>query len=191
MRILFMLGSLDSGGAQRVAVNLCNTFVEKGNEVRILVTKLNGNIYKVNKDINIIELDNDRSKKSIFRERHIIKNIAKEIESYKPNVVISFLPEPTARILFLKKFSRKMRDVPVIISVRNDPKKIYSGIKAKLSMKLLYSVASGYVFQTNEAKAFFDKKIQNKSKIILNPANKTTLTLSNKLLKETFPSLLT
>lgn len=171
MRILFTLGSLDSGGAQRVAANLCNSFVKKGHSVRILVTKLKENLYKLDDEISVHELDSDQSKKGFFRERNIIKNLSKEIKEYKPTVVISFLPEPTARILFLKKFSKVMKDIPVILSVRADPNVIYKRFKRKMSVKFLYNKADGYVFQTEEAKEFFNKKIQDKSTIILNPIN--------------------
>lgn len=171
MRILFMLGSLDSGGAQRVAVNLCNSFVKKGNDVTIMVTKLRDNLYKVDKKINIVALDNDLSKKGILREKYIINQMKNGILKYNPNVIISFLPEPTARILFLKKINRKICKIPVILSVRNDPKIIYKSKKMNFVMKLFYGASDGYVFQTEEAKMFFNKKIQDKSTIILNPIN--------------------
>ena len=171
MRIIFMLGSLDSGGAQRVAVNLCNSFVKNGHDVHILVTKLKDNLYKLDNEIGVIALDNDQSKKGLSREKHIIKNILKEIDNYRPNVVISFLPEPTARILFIKKFYKRMKNIPVILSVRADPNVIYKSFKRKMSVKLLYNKADGYVFQTEEAKDFFNKKIKDKSTVILNPIN--------------------
>ncbi len=171
MRILFMLGSLDSGGAQRVAVNLCNTFVKKGNDVEILVTKLKDNLYKLDKKIDIVGIDNDSHKKGLSREKYILNRIKEEVVSFNPSVIITFLPEPTARILFLKKTTKEVRNIPVILSVRVDPNIAYKSFKRKISMKSLYGISDGYVFQTYEAKEYFNKKIQSKSKIILNPIN--------------------
>ena len=61
--------------------------------------------------------------------------------------------------------------IPVILSVRNDPKEEYKNIKRKIFMKILYPLADGYVFQTEEAKEYFSLKIQRKSVVIPNPIN--------------------
>ena len=171
MKILFMLGSLDSGGAQRVAVNLCNSFVEKNNDVLIMITKMKSNSYKINNKINIVKLDDGKFSK-LIRSFSILRKMKNEIINYAPDVIISFLPEPTARVLFLKKVCKRISEIPVILSVRADPNVIYRSFKRKITMKWLYGISDGYIFQTEEAKRFFSKKIQEKSKIILNPINK-------------------
>ena len=162
MKILFYIGSLEKGGAERVISNLANDFV-RYNEV-VLVTTANKIEYPLNKDIEYYSLGYE-SKTNIIQQLKKLKTI---VEGEKPNVIVSFLTGANFRILLLRKFI----DVPIIISVRNDPKEEYKKLKDKIFMKLLYPKADGFVFQTKEAKEYFNKNIQNKSKIIPNPIKK-------------------
>ena len=67
------------------------------------------------------------------------------------------------------------RKVPVIISVRSDPKVDYVGKKNEIVNKLFLNKAEGCVFQTEEAQSFFDDVLQKKSTIICNPINEKFL----------------
>lgn len=55
-----------------------------------------------------------------------------------------------------------------MISIRNAPEKEYPNLFFKIMAKTLFNFADGIVFQTEEAKAWFNEKIQRKSKIIFN-----------------------
>ena len=163
MNILFCLGSMDKGGAERVISNMANNLI-LNNNVSIVTTVNRKSEYYLKDEISIFSLDEDEKRtsniKRIIKLRDIIKNV-------KPNIIISFQPEPSFRILALKIFNK----IPTIVSVRNDPKIEYKNIKRKIFMKMLYPLADGYVFQTEEAKQYFSKKIQDKSIIIPNPIN--------------------
>ena len=175
MRILFCLGGLNKGGAERVATNLCNYFIDNNNEVEILITRLDEIAYEVNPKIKIKSLQESKKQNIIKHNINIIKNMKKEVLSYKPDLIISFLKEPTGRILLLKKTCKKIREIPLIISVRADPNIVYKSLFNKTVVKLLYNKSDGYVFQTEEAKQFFNKKIQDKSIIIPNPVDEKFL----------------
>ena len=159
MKILFYIGSLEKGGAERVISNLANDFV-KNNDI-VMVTTINKIEYSLEKKVKHYSLDENVKLNALQR----LKKLYKIIKDEKPNVIVSFLPEPSYRILLLRKFI----NIPIIVSVRNDPKREYSNFKRKILMKILYPLADGFVFQTEEAKEFFRKKIQNKSTIIPNP----------------------
>lgn len=168
MNILFNMGSLKKGGAERVASNLCN-FLVKDNDISIMTSIKENSYYKLNNNINLYNLDENRPEKNFLKKN--IKRLKKMnllVKKIKPDIIISFLPEPSYRILFLKIFNPNIK---VIVSVRNDPKVEYSSIKNRMIMKLLYPLADGFVFQTQEAKEYFSKKIQDKSVIIPNPIN--------------------
>ena len=166
MNILFNIGSLEKGGAERVIANLSN-YLKKDNNITIMTTLKKDIKYKLDNSIELEELEKSQESKNL-----IVKNVKRLIKmnniikKKKPDIIISFLPEPCFRILFLKLFNRKLK---VIISVRNDPKVEYKSFARKMIMKLLYPLANGVVFQTEEAKEFFNKKIQDKSIIIPNP----------------------
>lgn len=175
MKILFCLGGLNKGGAERVATNLCNYFIDNNNEVEILITRLDEIAYEVNSKIRIKSLQETKKENVIKHNINIIKNMKKEVLSYKPDLIISFLKEPTGRILLLKKTCKEIRNIPLIISVRADPKIVYKSFFNKTVVKLLYNRADGYIFQTEEAKQFFNKKIQDKSIVIPNPIDEKFL----------------
>lgn len=171
MRILFTTGCMNKGGAERVVANLANAFA-KDNDVSIVITINDAPKYDLNKKIILASLDegivgHNLIKKNIKR----IKNLKRFIRNFKPDIIVSFLPEPSYRVLFLSMFNK----IPVIVSVRNDPKIEYKSFKSRLIMKLLYPLAKGFVFQTKEAQEYFSSKIQSKSIVIPNPVDKRFL----------------
>ena len=167
MKIMFCLGSLNKGGAERVVSNLSNEFVRKNNDVTIVTTiKCTTLAYKLDKKIRIFSLDkNDNKSNKISRNIKRIQKLKRIILKENPDIILTFLPEPTYRVMLVNLFTRKK----VIISVRNDPNIEYNNLIKKLLVKLLYTSANGFVFQTNDAKEWFSKKIQEKSVIIYNP----------------------
>lgn len=173
MKIMFCLGSLDKGGAERVVCNLANYFVDGGDEVVIIVTKLNGIGYELNKTVKIDVLDSEKTGK-VFRNIKRIRRMRKIILEESPDVILGFLQEPIARMLVLKKISKKVKRIPFIVSIRIDPKIAFGTLKRKISLSL-YDLADGFVFQTDEMKEWFSKKIQDKSVVIPNPVNKDFL----------------
>ena len=168
MNVMFCLGSLGIGGAERVITNLANTFVkEKNNKVSIVVSTPKEKIYQLDKKIRFEVIDSLDEKNKI---KKIIKRIIKTkkiIKDINPDIIVAFLPEPSIRVAMLKKQLK----IPTIISVRDDPKVDYKKMKMKLPMKLFFKNADGFVFQTEEQKRYFSKSIQDKSTIIFNPIN--------------------
>lgn len=168
MKILFCLGSMTKGGAERVVANLSNWLIKKHN-VAIVVTPPDKSLYELDSDISFMTLDyvNDKKDNIIFRNIKRIKRLNKYIKDFDPDIILSFLPEPSYRVLFLKPIDKKK----IIVSVRNDPKIEYKSLFNKMIMKILYSRADGFVFQTEEAREYFSKKIQERSIVIPNPIN--------------------
>lgn len=168
MRVIFCLGSMTKGGAERVVANLSN-WLCRDNEVGIIVTPPDESSYTLDEKIKYMTLDFYKEKKQniLLRNFKRVRRLKNYIKEFNPDIVLTFLPEPSYRILFLKPFIKKK----VIVSVRNDPKIEYKKWYNKLIMKMLYKKADGFVFQTEEAKEFFSKTIQNKSVVIPNPIN--------------------
>lgn len=170
-KIGFCLGSMNHGGAERVVANLSNSFV-KDNDVLIVVTKPGKPDYELDKRIRYFALDNDNEKKSFVRRTiKRVKRLRKILRDESPDVMISFLPEPSFRLMLAKK----LLPTKTIISVRNDPNREYDTFVKKMLVRILYTGANGFVFQTPDAKKWFSKKIQSKSLIIPNPIDKSFL----------------
>lgn len=161
VKLLFYIGSLERGGAERVISNLCNEMTKRGHDV-ILVTTYAKYDYIIPKNVKKIVLKTSKNK--------VISNFGRIIElrqickSENPDVAISFMREPNFRLLISNIFNKQK----IIISIRNDPKKEYQRGFMILS-KFLFRRANGVIFQTEDAKNFFDKcKLKNPS-VILNP----------------------
>lgn len=167
MKILFYIGNLKKGGAERVVATLSNNLINN-NDITIITTTDEPVEYKLNNKINLIPLkDFLDNKNQISKNIYYLKKLNKYIKSIKPDIILGFLPEPSYRLLMLKPLIK----APIIISDRNDPKVEYHSLKNRVLMKLLYRKASGFVFQTKEAQNYFSNKIRNKSVVIPNPVD--------------------
>lgn len=170
MKILFNLGTLRKGGAERVVANLSNYLAENNNDVSIVISVEKQSYYKLNNNVKLYGLDRKKASNNfLIKNISRLKRLNHIVRTIKPDIIISFLPEPSYRVLALKLFNKKLK---VIVSVRNDPKIEYKTKINRIVMKILYPLADGFVFQTKEAKEYFSKNIQQKSVIIPNPIDK-------------------
>ena len=165
MKMMINIIGLGKGGAERVVSVLANKLINKY-DIDILVNTENNIAYKINPKVKIISLDEKRIKLTFIRNLKRIVNSSKIIKEEKPDIIISFLPVPSYRVLFLK---RNIGNIPIIIADRNDPKREYKSFINKIAMKILYKKADGFVFQTMEQKEYFEKSIKENSRIIYNP----------------------
>lgn len=122
-KILFYIGSLNSGGAERQLVYTVLGFKDKGYEVKIL-TNYDINKYDFmlkKKDVEVI-CTNTTNKNVIIR---FIK-IAKVILDYKPDIVNSFLGSRNIEMMFMAKILGVKKRVA---SIRNVSEQEFKGIK--------------------------------------------------------------
>lgn len=171
-KIMFYTMSLEKGGAERVISNLANELIKKY-KVTIVTNIKSESEYKLDSSVKHIKIDKTTSEKKINKIIKKIgyyrtKKLCQIVEQEKPDIIIAFLPEPSFRILKLKN---KIK-TPIIISDRNDPNIEYKGIVLKNLMKKRYKKADGFIFQTKEAKEYFNSIIKCKSEVIYNAINK-------------------
>ncbi len=177
MKITFFTMSLDKGGAERVITNLCNQYLVQENTVTIITCLNTAPQYPLDPRIKHICIDkwekqkNQNKIKRFLRRRRRLKDIFNVLET---DILVNILPEPSFLALSLKRECR----FPMIVSVRSDPVVEYNFLPYKIMMKTLYPRADGFIFQTEDAKNYFSKKIQKKSVIIPNPINKEAIRTS-------------
>lgn len=171
MKIVICLGILNTGGAERVLCNLANYLVKENNEVIIIYTKVLNSNYKLDERVKVVILQDYEKKRSILHRNYYVTKKYKEIIiNNKADLILSFFQGPIARVLFLKKINKKIKNIPFIVSIREDPKKAFRSIKYKMTLHF-YKYADAFVFQTEEIKKYFSKVIQEKSTIIPNSIN--------------------
>ncbi|HOJ45427.1 MAG TPA: glycosyltransferase [Bacilli bacterium] len=163
MKICFVIGSLSFSGAEKVLSNLIDRFDHNGHEMHVILLE--------QKEV-LIHMGSTRFHHGaygsgnrllrIIRRTDKIRRIVKDV---MPDVVVSFGNVSNINTIFALLLSR----VKLILCERNDPKHDPRTKVGKLLRRILYPLADHYIFQTEEIKSYFPRKIQRRSKIIPNP----------------------
>ncbi|MBR0410344.1 MAG: glycosyltransferase family 4 protein [Eubacterium sp.] len=165
MKILFYISTIRGGGAARVMTNIANAFSTKGYTVYFVTNFPDYHEYTLNGNIKRFNLEATENKQNVISKN--IKRISALriiIHNEKPDVSVSFMGENNFRLI-MAAFGFATKSV---VSVRNDPAKEYSSRFSKMIADFLYKRANGIVFQTEDARAAFPQKVQEKSRIIYN-----------------------
>ena len=182
-KIMFHINSLGKGGAERVVSLLANEFVKDGVEVVIATEWYAEEEYDLEPKVKRIHAGLSEAQEKgnrIAKQWYRIHNLHKALRQEKPDVILSFCAKANYRALMAATGT----GIPVIVSVRNDPKIDYVGTSKSIMNKLFLNRAAGCVFQTQEAQEFFDEVLQKKSIIICNPVNEKYLKAERKIPKK-------
>ena len=170
MKLLFYIDSMQKGGANRVMANLTDYFANSGYDVVLVNDILSGQgeqEYPVNPLVNRMILDVQGSSKAFSNLKRIAK-LRELIKAEKPDSVVSFMGPPNIRMLLASAFLK----CRTVVSVRNDPTKEYGvGWIKRLIANVVFLLADGCVFQTEDASLYFNRCVRRKSKVIVNPVN--------------------
>jgi GalNAc-alpha-(1->4)-GalNAc-alpha-(1->3)-diNAcBac-PP-undecaprenol alpha-1,4-N-acetyl-D-galactosaminyltransferase len=152
MNIVFLVSSLDGGGAERVATNLCNAWAEQGHLVTLIATFSGGGVsfYPLRTDVELIflaDLVNTR-RKTLATYFHRLITLRRAILQREVGVVVSFLSNVNVAAIIATRFS----GVEVVISERSDPFSRRIPWIWSFACALLYRFASVVVVQTETVK---------------------------------------
>lgn len=171
-KVLFHINSMGKGGAERVVSILSEYFAKDGYEVVVATQWYAGEeyplFYKV-KRIHVGLSKKDEKKNRLYRAIKRATNFRKAVRKEKPDIVISFCNKANFRSAYCMLGMK----TPLLVSVRNDPKKDYAPYKR--ATKWMEKKAAGCVFQTPDARDFFDPFFREKSRIIFNPLSESCL----------------
>ncbi len=175
-RIMFHLNCFEQGGTERVVSNLANRLVKEGYEI-IAATEWQGEVeFALDERVRRVHVGlkkEEEGKNRFFKIWMRFQRLKKLIKKERPDIILSFTRKPNYRALTAALGT----GIPVIPAVRQDPKSYYTALSDKVLMPLLYSFASGCVFQTKEQGESFPVSVQRRSKIILNPINSKYLNI--------------
>lgn len=146
--IMFIIGQMNTGGAERVINNLCNTLKNKYN-ITLVVRSIEGADYVP--DVNIIEIKELNGGKTTRLGIKKLKKLKKEL---KIDTSVSFLLKYNI-YNYLSKYKDK-----VVISVRNyitANKEAYS----KKNLKLFKKIVKKVDLIVNVSEAVMDDQIRN------------------------------
>lgn len=172
-KILFHINSLGKGGAERVVSVLSGYLVLDGYEVVIVTLWRAKEEYKLSDKVVRINLGDKNPGKSTGRLKQAVSrftDLRKVIQKETPDIVISFCNKAN----FRSAFAMTGMKIPLLVSVRNDPRIDYA--PHKLASWWMEKKAAGCVFQTPDAQKFFKNGLEKKSRIIWNPVDEKYLT---------------
>lgn len=165
MKVMFYINAIHHGGAERVICNLATQFSERGYDCVLLTSFRDSWEYGHGAKVRRKTLfESKLNGNFLVRNFSLTRALRRELKEENPDVLISFMAEPNFRAI-VASFGLKNK---VIVSVRNDPNKEYGNFITRILAKTLFRRADGVVFQTEDAKKWFPKSIQKKSKIIFN-----------------------
>lgn len=169
LRILFFIGSMSSGGAERVISILANSFSE--NHI-VRVTPIYKDIlkYDLHLAVQYTPIVLPEKSKGLKRNLYRLRRMRSIVKEFNPDIVISFLT--TVNIFTILALTGM--NIPLVLSERNAPNFEVPNKLLQCIRDILYNVGSKnyFVFQTENAKNIFSNKIKKRSTIIYNPLNK-------------------
>ena len=163
--LMFYINAIHDGGAERVMLQLAKRFAGAGYRCVLVTSFVDSWEYPVPEGVERISMEREQIEQSrLKRNLSRIKALRKLIKKYRPRAIISFMAEPNFRSVLASAFL----PVKTIVSVRNDPEREYAGRLGRLVGKLLLPLADGCVFQTEQAAAWFPKRLQKRATVIMN-----------------------
>ncbi|MET3557540.1 glycosyltransferase involved in cell wall biosynthesis [Streptococcus rupicaprae] len=171
-KLVFTIGSLSGGGAERVISILANHLCQDY-DVTILALLKDEVAYDLDSRVRYQVIDLPEQLKGIMRNLQRLRQIRRTIKAINPHVVISFLTTINIMVLAALAFT----SYPIIVSERNDPNAETPTKLGRLIRDVSYYSRKRifFVFQTQYAKDCFKGMTEKNSAIIFNPLKKEIL----------------
>ena len=161
--VVFFIGKLGNGGAERVVSILTQQYAIMGIPVEIVLYYDEKPFYDIHPDVRITYAERETGSKNL------LKNIIwlRHYFTHNANLVISFL----AQFNMVALTASFATGVPVIVADRNDPRHMPKQAPVRIARNLLYHLADAVVVQTQHNKDYFPQSLQKKCRIIYNPVD--------------------
>lgn len=166
MKVMFVIGTMGNGGAERVVSLLANCLSERGFDV-VLATIFGGQTdYRLDARIDRKAVSCDGGVRRLAPLRRL-SGLRRVMRSESPDCVVSFLAEVNIYAIAASAGC----GIPLIISERNDPSRDPAQKLKRLLRDRLYRHCDGAVFQTREAREYFSGMLGSSclQEIIYNP----------------------
>lgn len=153
-----------SGGAERVIQQLIQYMQINGYQVELILIYDKPIQYKIHPDCKVSVIRISKSLK-VFDKLQRYAVVRKLVKKGNFDIVLS-MPEEIGIYVLLALLGL---NIPVVVSERNDPRRMPQKNISRFLRQVAYPFASGFVFQTQMAASFFSKKIQSKGIVLPNP----------------------
>ena len=170
MKIAFVIASLQSGGAERVAVNLASGFAIEGHDVTLItLASEQSDFYDFPRNVNRVALDCMAASKGLLsalnRNRERVSLIKDTLRTLSPELTISFCTE--TNVLVLLAGSRLA--TKIVVTEHLDPVQASYGRVWEALRRCTYPVADCLVSVSNGVRQGFSWMPASKNRVIYNP----------------------
>ena len=169
-KLLIVTHKMSGGGCERVIAQLLENFARGGVEC-VLATECGvPSFYDLPESVRHVYLSFGKTLK-VREIPRAYRKLRRLVLQEKPDLVLA-MPEKVNvwAVLFLLGTG-----VPVVVSERNDPHRHPENRIKRVLRRLVYPFASGFIFQTSEAAAYFSKTIQKRGVVLDNPLDKARI----------------
>lgn len=169
-QILFLVSSMQGGGAERVAALLCNHWVAGGHQVTLMPT-FSGRgdcLYPLDERVRLDYLADrvGNRRQTVVNKTRRFMVLRKTIRDIQPDVIVSFLPHVNAAAL-LAAWGLK---VPVVVSERIYAPSLPLGPPLEALRRWVYPKAIIVVVQTERSRSWLEKCCPRaRGRVIPNP----------------------
>lgn len=125
IKVLMVVASVGGGGAERVAVQLANMFSSKNNDVLICYWNEKDKEYSIDESVAVQKISN----------RLKVFSLAKIIDSFKPDILLSFTDVSNVTCYFAKLIARE--NVTHISTIHSDLRERDRNLKISIKRLLL------------------------------------------------------
>lgn len=171
VKIAFILERLGNGGAERVTAALATEFSNSyGYEVHVFTCVKEQEEYELPSNVKRHVMNPRKNRIGTLKNK--CDYLTKELKAIYPDIVYSLATPKTTIMLCLLSIKRKFT---LVVSERNDPNQYPQSDFLKKMRNVAYKIADGVVFQTEDARKYFCKTIQEKGCVIPNPISANLL----------------
>ena len=164
-RILFNIGRLTNGGAERVVALWSSMLVERGYDVSLYLSHRDEGEYYVDPRVKVESTAQSQKEFLALSLYQRLKKHRRYIKWFKPDVIINFLPKTQIKMLVI---SAGMK-IKTIETVRNNPWIDKDVGKLRHIWNLCFKRADAIIVQTPEQMKYFSSKEKGKCVIVRNP----------------------
>lgn len=157
-KVIIFVDSLMRGGAERVSVYLADYFVKHGLACQIVTQRKGEKEYALPEGVERTVLSGKGIPQKILALRKVLLHAQAD--------VMLVMGTPFCGITIPAAMGTKTK---VIVSERNDPRHCLAKKSTRIVAQTLIPLANGFVFQTEDAKKYYDKKLRGRGCVIFNP----------------------